>query len=120
MSFLVIDATTGTTTDAAFKLSTGANGSRGILECAEGIRCIDIAGTVVYLTEDCVGGVQLPMSASQLTSYLGGRNYPLSLAGVTSYLRDCGTGHARTFAVENERPRFETRSLRAGQPGAIR
>jgi hypothetical protein len=31
------------------------------------------------------------MSASQLTTYLGGGKYTLSLAGVKSFLRDGGT-----------------------------
>ena len=48
-------------------------------------------GTVLYLTEDCVGGEKLPMSVSQLTSYLGGGKYALSLAGVKSFLREGDT-----------------------------
>ena len=91
MSFLVIDATSGPNTDASFNLTTGDNDSHGILECADGIRCIDMTGTVVYLTEDCVGGARLPMSTSQLTTYLGGGKYPLSLAGIKTYLRECDT-----------------------------
>ena len=91
MSFLVIDTTSGSTTDASFKLATDGNDSHGILECADGIHCIDIIGMVVYVTEECVGGTELPMSASQLTSYLGGGKYPLSLSGVQSFLHDCDT-----------------------------
>lgn len=90
MTFLVIDATGEPFTKAAFKMATGDNGRCGVLECADGIRCIDVAGTVVYLAKDCVGGTKLPMSASELTSYLGGGKYPLSLTGVKSYLNDCG------------------------------
>lgn len=101
MTFLVIDATNGSTTDAAFRLSTGGNGSSGILECAHGLRCIDVTGTVVYLTEDCAGGTKLPMSASELTSYLGGGKYPLSLTGVKSYLRDCDTRHRGAVAAQS-------------------
>lgn len=91
MSFLVIDATSRSSTDAAFSLATGDSDSRGTLECADGICCIDVIGTVLYLTEDCVGGEKLPMSATQLTSYLGEGKYALSLTGVKSFLRDSGT-----------------------------
>ena len=91
MSFLVIDTTIGSGTNASFKLATGYDDSHGILECSDGIRCIDIAGTVIHLTEDCAGGTKLPMSASQLASYLSGGKYPLSLAGVKTFLRDCDT-----------------------------
>lgn len=91
MSFLVIDATNKSTTDAAFNLATGGSDSHGTLDCADGIRCIDVVGTVLYLTEDCVGGEKLPMSVSQLTSYLGGGKYALSLAGVKSFLREGDT-----------------------------
>jgi hypothetical protein len=88
MSFLVIDATNRSSTDAAFNLATGVNDSHGTLEAADGICCIDVIGTVLYLTEDCVGGEKLPMSASQLTAFLGGGEYALSLEGVKSFLRD--------------------------------
>ena len=91
MSFLVIDATNRSLSDAAFNLATSDSDSHGTLECADGICCIDVVGTVLYLTEDCVGGERLPMSASQLTTYLGGGKYTLSLAGVKSFLRDGGT-----------------------------
>jgi hypothetical protein len=88
MSFLVIDATNRPSTDAAFSLATGDSGSHGTLNAADGICCIDVIGTVLYLTEDCVGGERLPMSAAQLTTYLGGGEYALSLEGVRSFLRD--------------------------------
>ena len=91
MSFLVIDATAGSRTDPSFTMTTDNNDSRGILECADGIRCINITGMVVYVTEECVGGAKLPMSALQLISYLGGGKYPLSLSGVRSFLHDCDT-----------------------------
>ncbi len=91
MSFLVIDATNGLHTNVSFKLATDDIDSHGILECADGIHCIDITGTVVHLTEECVCGTKLPMSASELVSYLGGGKYPLSLTGVKSFLRECDT-----------------------------
>jgi len=91
MAFLVIDATNGSSADGSFKLTARDDVNHGILECADGIRCIDYTGTVVYLTEDCVCGAKLPMSELQLMSYLGGGEYPLSLAGVEAYLRDCDT-----------------------------
>lgn len=90
MSFLVIDATNRSSTEAGFRLATGDSDSRGTLECADGIHCIDVVGTVLYLTEDCVGGTKLPMSASELRSYLDSGKYALSLEGVKTYLRDGG------------------------------
>ena len=91
MSFLVIDTTVGSKTDASIKLATDESDSRGILQCADGILCVDITGMVIYVTEEYVGGTRLPMSALQLTSYLGGGEYPLSLSGIQSYLHDCDT-----------------------------
>lgn len=101
MSFLVIDATSGGSTDAEFKLSTSENGSRGVLECAGGIHCIDITGAVVHLTEDCVGGTSLPMSAEDLATFLSGRKYPLTLAGVKAYLHDRSAFRSGTPAIQH-------------------
>ena len=91
MSFLVIDTTNGASANASFRMATDEEDSHGILECADGIHCIDVTGMVVYLSEGCVGGTALPMSASQLVDYLAGGDYPLSLAGVKSFLRDSNT-----------------------------
>lgn len=104
MSFLVIDATNGSPTDVAFTLATDGHDSRGTLECSDGIRCIDVTGTVLYVTEDCVGGTKLPMSASELASYLGGGKYPLSLKGVRSYLRDCSDRHLQPDSRSSQAP----------------
>lgn len=89
MSFLIIDATGETRPDVKLQMTTDGDDSHGILGCARGIHCIDVVGMVVYVTEDCVGGMALPMSANQLTSYLGSGKYPLSLSGVRSFLHDC-------------------------------
>jgi len=48
-------------------------------------------GTVLHLTDDRVGDEKLPMSVSQLTSYLRGAKYALRLAGVNSFLREGDT-----------------------------
>lgn len=87
MTFLVIDETHEAGSEAAFNMSTEHDG-RGVLDCASGIRCIDVTGTVVHLTEDCVVGTNLPLSAADLIAYLGEGKYPLSLAGAKSYYLD--------------------------------
>lgn len=103
MTFLVIDATGKPTTDAAFDMTTEWGRDRGILEAGGGIRCIDLTGTVVHLTEDCVVGTQLPMSASDLQAYLDGGKYPLSLSGAKSYIRDRSSSVYGTYPMNEKR-----------------
>ena len=86
-SFLVIDETNGLSASTSFELRAGDDGNIGILTHDGAEQALSGTGAVVHITLAGTFVESIPMTAAQVSEYLGSGDFPLTLAGAREYAR---------------------------------